>query len=88
MAGAICCWNQAAKLDDPNDPLNQHAAQIRQLAADHRVGLVDSLAAFKAEMARGTPLAELMSQGNHPNARGHELVARELVRWFQNSFQP
>jgi lysophospholipase L1-like esterase len=80
--------DQAAKLDDPNDPLNQHAEQIRQLAADQRVGLVDSLAAFEAELARSTPLAELMSQGNHPNARGHELVGRELVRWFQNNSQP
>lgn len=80
--------DQAAKLDDPNDPLNQHAEQIRKLASDYRVGLVDSLAAFKAEMARGTPLAELMSQSNHPNARGHELVGRELVRWFQNNSQP
>ncbi len=74
--------DQAAKLDDPNDPLNQHAEQIRKLAADYKVGLVDSLVAFKAEVARGTPLAELMSQGNHPNARGHELVGRELVWWF------
>jgi lysophospholipase L1-like esterase len=80
--------DQAAKLDDPSDPLSQHAEQIRKLAADHGVGLVDSLAAFMAEMARGTPLAELMLQGNHPNARGHELVERELVRWFQNNSQP
>jgi hypothetical protein len=36
------------------------------------VGLVDSLAAFKVGLARGTPLAELMPQVNHPNARGHE----------------
>ncbi len=73
--------DQAAKLEDSNDPLNQHAEQIRRLAAEHHVGLVDSLAAFKVEMARGTPLAGLMSQGNHPNARGHELVAGELNKW-------
>jgi acyl-CoA thioesterase-1 len=74
--------DQAAKLDDASDPLNQHAEQIRQLAAEHGVGLVDSLAAFKAEIARGTALTNLMSQGNHPNARGHELVAGELGKWF------
>lgn len=74
--------DQSARLDDPNDPLNQHADQIRRLAEQYQVGLVDSLAAFKTETARGTALTNLMSQVNHPNARGHELVAAELIRWF------
>jgi hypothetical protein len=52
------------------------------------VGLVDSLAAFKVGLARGTPLEEPMPQVNHPNARGHEWVGCELVRWFQNKSQP
>jgi len=69
-------------LNDANDPLNQHAEQIRKLAADYRTGLVDSLAAFKAEIARGTALTNLMAQINHPNARGHELVKAELIPWF------
>ena len=74
--------DQSAKLDDVNDPLNQHAEQIRDLAAEFHTGLVDSLAAFKAELAHGTELTNLMSQVNHPNARGHELVGAELVKWF------
>jgi lysophospholipase L1-like esterase len=74
--------DQSAKLDDPRDPLNQHAEQIRKLAATYHCGLVDSLAAFKAEIARGTALTNLMAQVNHPNARGHQLVAAELIKWF------
>jgi lysophospholipase L1-like esterase len=74
--------DQSAKLDDASDPLNQHAEQIRRLATEYRVGLVDSQAAFQAEIARGTALTNLMAQVNHPNARGHELVAAELVKWF------
>ena len=74
--------DQSAKLDDANDLLNQHAEQIRNLAAEINVGLVDSLAAFKAELASGTALTNLMSQMNHPNARGHEIVATELIKWF------
>ncbi len=74
--------DQSAKLDDAKDPLNQHAEQIRSLAAKFHVGLVDSLAAFKAELARGKALTNLMSQVNHPNARGHEVVANELLKWF------
>src|SRR5690606_26732685 len=60
----------AAKLDDPQDPLHQHAEQIRQLARQHRTGLVDSLAAFQAHASVGKPLAELMAQNNHPNGAG------------------
>lgn len=71
-----------AKLDDPADPLNQHAEQIRALAAQYHVALADSLAAFKAAVKNGARLESLMSQSNHPNRRGHDLVAAELLPWF------
>ncbi|HZZ42754.1 MAG TPA: SGNH/GDSL hydrolase family protein [Tepidisphaeraceae bacterium] len=71
-----------AKLDDPNDPLNQHAQQIKDLAAEYHVGLVDSLQLFKEYIAGGGKLGDLMAQGNHPNRKGHELVAKELMGWF------
>ncbi|MDP3073568.1 MAG: SGNH/GDSL hydrolase family protein [Opitutaceae bacterium] len=70
------------KLAGPADPLRQHAAQVRQLAHDHRTALVDSLACFDAEVQRGARPDDLMSQGNHPNARGHALVATALAEWF------
>jgi len=72
----------SAKLDDPADPLNQHAAQIRQLAAHYGVGLADSLVAFQQYVRNGGKLADLMSQGNHPNRKGHDLVVAELMKWF------
>ena len=74
--------DMTAHLDDPNDPLNQHAEQIRRLAAEYHVGLVDSLQAFKDAAHSGVPLKDLMAQSNHPNRRGHELVAKELLSWF------
>lgn len=72
----------SADLENSNDPLNQHAAQIRRLAAEYHVGLADSLAQFKNEVRAGVKLSDLMSQGNHPNRKGHELVAAELLKWF------
>lgn len=71
-----------ANIDNPDDPLRQHAEQVRQLAAEHGVGLVDSLTAFRAEVDGGTKLADLLSQANHPNRRGHELIAKLLAEWF------
>jgi lysophospholipase L1-like esterase len=72
----------SAKLDDPQDPLNEQAEQIRRLAAEYHVGLVDSLAEFKNYVHQGGQLADLMAQVNHPNRRGHELVAAKLLGWF------
>ncbi|MCP5524824.1 MAG: serine hydrolase [Verrucomicrobiales bacterium] len=74
--------DQRADLEDPDDPLVQHADQVRTLAGEFHVGLVDSLAAFKRAMQGGRPLTDLMSQVNHPNRAGHELVTEELLRWF------
>ena len=71
-----------AKLDDPNDPLNQHAEQIRRLARENGVALVDSLASFQSRLRDGEPLEGFMSQSNHPNRKGHEIVAAELLEWF------
>jgi acyl-CoA thioesterase I len=75
----------SANLGDPNDPLNQHAAQIRALAAEHHVGLVDSLAMFQRYVKRGGKLQDIMSQVNHPNRKGHALVANSLLSWFPKS---
>lgn len=76
--------DKSAKMDDPNDPLNLHAGQIRHLAAEYHVGLADSLAQFSQYVRQGGKLGDLMSQGNHPNRKGHDLVAEELLKWFPN----
>ena len=64
--------------------LGKHADQIRRLAADCDVGLADSFAAFQAYVEAGS-LSDILSSGNHPNRLGHELVVRELLRWFPAS---
>jgi len=74
--------DMSASLEDASDPLNQHAELIRALAREYGVGLVDSLAAFQGYLREGGSLPALMSQGNHPNRAGHDLVVRELLAWF------
>jgi len=61
--------------------LPRHADLIRRLAEDYEVGLADSFRAFAGYTER-QGLTDLLSWSNHPNRRGHELVARELLRWF------
>jgi lysophospholipase L1-like esterase len=72
----------SAKLDSPDDPLNRHAELVRQLAKEQNVGLVDCLAAIQDYLKGGGKLADLMSQVNHPNRKGHDLVVERLMRWF------
>ena len=59
-----------------------HAEQVRRLAAEYGVGLADSDRAFERYLAAGGEVSDLLSHVNHPNRLGHELVARELLRWF------
>jgi|688.fasta_scaffold05607_13 lysophospholipase L1-like esterase len=66
-------------------PLNSFQEMIRQLAIQHKVAMVDSYEAFRQRVASGTPLPQLMSQVNHPNRQGHELVADLLFSLFSNS---
>ncbi len=63
-------------------PLQKHAQQIRDLAAQYEVGLVDSLAAFERHQHQLGTLTNLLSWRNHPNRAGHEIVVQEILRWF------
>lgn len=63
-------------------PLAQYAQLIRNLAAEYKVGLVDSYQAFKTLKQSGTNLDGYMAQSDHPNAIGHQIVATEITKWF------
>ena len=39
-------------------------------------------AGFQEYLKDGGKLGDLMAQSNHPNRKGHELVVKELSRWF------
>ncbi len=65
---------------NPADVLTQRAALIRKIAAAEKVILADVSAAWVAEFAKGTPQAELLSQVNHPNLRGHQLAADTIIK--------
>ncbi len=71
-----------ANIPDASDILSQHATQIRELAAEHQVALVDSYQIFRDHAKQNDGYEDLMSQGNHPNLKGHQLVAAELAKWF------
>jgi acyl-CoA thioesterase-1 len=74
--------DQRENILDPKAPLQQHTDQIIALATRNNVGLIDAYSLFKQSVAGGTPVEKLMSQVNHPNAKGHRLIAEEIMRRF------
>ena len=65
-----------------NSPLAKHSEQIRELAKNYGVGLVDSYALFK-KLARTEALIGYMSQNNHINQKGHQIVADAIFKYFK-----
>jgi len=63
--------------------LRKHSEQVRKLAAENQLGLVDSYQAFDFLYPNKDQLSKYMSQVNHPNEFGHELIANELMKWVQ-----
>jgi len=61
--------------------LGEHAEQIKTLAAEHGTGLVDSFAACM-KYVEAHDLADILAWSNHPNRKGHEIVAKDILRWF------
>jgi len=77
--------DSSANLSDPDDALCQRAAFIRKIAMDQKCVLADVFAAWVAEVGRGTPQTDLLSQVNHPNLKGHELAAAAIFKALQDA---
>jgi hypothetical protein len=75
--------DQSVNILETDTDLDKHAGQIRHLAADYGVGLIDSYALFKQKVREGGQLESYMSQVNHPNKKGHELIAIEIMSYFK-----
>jgi acyl-CoA thioesterase-1 len=75
--------DQRVAYSKPDNELKKHTKQIIQLANKHQVGLVDSYKAFEFLYSNKEELTKYMSQVNHPNERGHELIAKEIITWFK-----
>ena len=75
--------DQRVDILEPNNELEQHAVQIKNLAQHYGIGLTDSYVKFKDRMQECDSLSNYMSQVNHPNKKGHQLIASELIRFFK-----
>lgn len=74
--------DQRVAILDSTTGLARHAQQIRSLAKKYGIGLADSYARFQRQVAAGDSLSRYMSQVNHPNEAGHELIAKEIMKYL------
>lgn len=69
-------------ITDDKSVLSGFAVMVRKLAAEYKVGLVDSYKIFYDKAKGGEDISKYMSQNNHPNPAGHSVVAAEILTWF------
>jgi len=74
--------DQKVDLADAKTDLQLLCNQVKELSAEFKVGLVDSYASFQKIHSDGGKLADYMSQVNHPNEKGHQLVVDEIMNYF------
>ena len=66
-----------------DNELKQFAAMLTNLAAKWQIGLADSYFQFEQLAAKGVDLHEYMAQVNHPNEKGHQLIADAIAEYFK-----
>lgn len=64
-----------------NERLLQYVAVVRNLAKKYETGLVDNFSDFQRYAAdTGESVDALLLDGSHPNDKGHEMIAGNLVK--------
>jgi acyl-CoA thioesterase-1 len=70
-------------MDNPDNNLKLHSEQIIKLAKENNVGIVNSFELFKAIYNKKDSLKNYMTQINHPNRAGNQIIADEIMKWFK-----
>ena len=65
---------------DPKAPLVKYVEMIKKIGAAYEIPVVDVYAEFRKLKENGTDISNYMSQGNHPNEPGHEVVLKTIVK--------
>jgi len=69
-------------LANPENELEKHTNQIKELSKKYNTGLVDSYSIFKQIQVDCNCVSDYMSQRNHPNEKGHYLISAEIMKYF------
>lgn len=62
--------------------LQKICTQVVDLSKQYQTGLVDNYTGFKKLVSSGEKISDYMSQVNHPNEKGHQLVVDGIMKYY------
>jgi len=68
---------------EANNELELRTNQVKNLAKENGIGLVNSYELFKNRILSGDSLSMYMSSVVHPNEKGHQLITDALLKYFK-----
>lgn len=68
---------------ETNSPLARHTRSIRGPGGEFGLPVVNSYGAFRQLVFDGSEVSSFLSQPNHPNRKGHDLVADLILELFR-----
>ena len=68
--------------------VGQYADRVRSISRSLNTPMVDMYQAFINVMIAGGNMDEIMPDGVHPGAEGHEIMAMEMIREVAGALQP
>jgi hypothetical protein len=74
--------DQRVNILDKESDLQKLNNQLIDLSKKYQVGLVDNYEVFQKLSSSGEKIADYMSQVNHPNEKGHQIVANGIMKYF------
>lgn len=74
--------DQRVDLLNKESDLQKICNLVVELSKEYTIGLVDSYTTFQQLISSGEKVTEYMSQVNHPNEKGHQLVADGIMKYF------
>jgi len=74
--------DQRVDLMDTESDLQKICTQVVELSKEYQTGLVDNYTVFQHLISTGEKISDYMSQVNHPNEKGHQLVVDGIMKYY------
>jgi len=74
--------DQRVDIMNKESDLQKLSNQLIDLSKKYQIGLVDNYIVFQKLLSSGEKITDYMSQVNHPNEKGHQLVVDGIMRYY------
>ncbi len=74
--------DQRVDLLNKETDLQKICDQVVDLSKQYQTGLIDNYSVYQKLVSSGEKVTDYMSQVNHPNEKGHQLVVKGMMKYF------